>query len=276
MTDITQNASRNVPPAQLCVGTVMHARSRPRLNRFSYPVFFLRLRLDQLDTQVRSGSWWFGINRLAAVSFQAADHGARDGSDLLAWLDTRLAAAGLQRPGGAVWLHAFPRVLGYAFKPVSFWYCHDHDAQLRIVIAEVNNTFGERHQYVLTAPDQGPITATTILRCRKVFHVSPFCEVRGNYRFRLLSGSERHVMVIDYHDDASDPLPLLKTAMWGSAQAISRPLVLATLLRMPLLTFGVVARIHWQALRLWLGGVPFFRKPQPPAFELTHNNEVSP
>lgn len=261
---------------QLCIGKVMHARSRPRANRFDYPVFFLRLRLDQLDTGTTSGKWWFGINRRAAVSFCAADHGARDGSDLLTWLDGRLAQAGLQRPAGAVWLHAFPRVFGYAFKPVSFWYCHDEAAQLRIVLAEVNNTFGERHQYVLTAADQGVITSTTTLQCRKVFHVSPFCDITGSYRFRLLSGRERHLMVIDYHDDAAEPTPLLKTALWGKAQPLQRATVISTLLRMPLQSFSVIARIHWQALKLWLGGVPFFRKPPPPVLELSHNDKVSP
>lgn len=259
---------------QLCLGQVMHARSRPRRHRFSYPVFFLRLRLDQPEALDGVRCPGFAIDRPAWVSFQRRDHGARDGSDLLAWLDSRLAAAGLARPGGAVWLQTFPRVLGYAFKPVSFWFCHDEAGALRVLLAEVNNTFGERHQYVLSAPHGAPITARTTLRCRKVFHVSPFCEVKGEYRFRIRQEGARHVALIDYHDEADEPLALIRTAIWGQAQALAGGPLWRALLRMPLLSLGVTARIHWQALQLWLRGLPFFRKPARPAFETSHNIEA--
>lgn len=261
---------------ELCIGQVMHARSRPKHNRFSYPVFFLRLCLTDPAGLAAASGRLFGYNRAGLVSFQSRDHAERDGGDLLSWLDSRLARAGVQRPGGAVWLQTFPRVLGFVFKPVSFWHCHDEAGALRVLLAEVNNTFGERHQYVLTAPGGAPIQAGTELVCRKHFHVSPFCDVKGEYRFRVRHEGERHVAVIDYYDEPGEPLPLLKTAIWGRAQPMARGPLLRTVLRMPLLTFGVVARIHWQALKLWWMGVPFFSKPAAPRHEISHNVEVKP
>lgn len=259
---------------QLCIGNVSHTRLRPTLNHFRYPVFFLRVCLND-ETALRASSHaLFGYERARLVSFHARDHGNRDGGTLLDWLDERLVAAGLQLPSGRVVLQAFPRVLGFTFKPVSFWLCYDAANALRILVAEVNNTFGERHQYVLTAPNGEPINNDTELVCRKVFHVSPFCEVRGEYRFRIRCDGDRHVAVIDYYDDPDGSAPLIKTAMSGTASSATRAAVLACVLRMPLLMFGVVARIHWQALRLWLKGVRFYRKPAPPDLEMTHNIEA--
>jgi len=105
-------------------------------------------------------------------------------------------------PTGEVWLHCYPRVLGFTFKPVSFWYCHRPDGSLRAIVVEVNNTFGERHCYLLDTPRYG-----AELRATKVFHVSPFCAVEGGYRFRfmLTPGMDRTVARIDY-DDALGPL----------------------------------------------------------------------
>ncbi|GAB3249388.1 DUF1365 domain-containing protein [Chitinimonas naiadis] len=259
---------------QICRGHVMHVRHRPVRHRFRYPVFFLHLCLTAPASQIRCWGL-FGFNRPGIISFHAKDHGDRDGHDLLAWLDRQLARAGLHRPEGEVWLQTFPRVLGYVFKPVSFWYCHDKRGELRILIAEVNNTFGERHQYVLCAPDEGPIMPSTELICRKHFHVSPFCEVKGSYRFRVRNAGARKMARIDYFDHASEPKPLLETVLWGTSHPLTTSHLFRTLLRTPLLTLGITFRIHWQALHLWWRGVPFFRKPQAPEPGLTHNNEAS-
>jgi len=252
-------------------GKVMHARSRPVSHTFSYPVFYLRLRIDQPQALAAHGSWLLGINRRRPVAFFDRDHGARDGSDLNAWLAQRLAQAGVHIDTGEVWLQTFPRVFGYLFSPVSFWFVHDRQGVLRALLAEVNNTFGERHDYVLTAPGLAPIGVGTELVCRKRFFVSPFCEVRGAYRFRLFERAGVRRMAIDYFDatpdapagEAPDDQPLLRTAIWGHEQALRQPVLLRALLAMPLLTLGVIWRIHWQALRLWLRGVPLQRRPRP-------------
>jgi uncharacterized protein len=254
-------------PVQIAFGDIRHTRLKPTRHAFAYRGFFLRLRIDALDSpraieaalaQAGTGRW-FGIERAAPLSFRAADHG--DGSTPLAeWVRGLVASAGVVADG-PIWLHCFARVLGYTFKPVSFWFCHRADGRLAAVVAEVNNTFGERHCYLLAEPDGAPLAQGRELQAQKVFHVSPFCAVEGNYRFRFFNRADRVLARIDY-DDAEGPL--LVTSLSGAPQPLSRSAVRRALFGHPLFTLGVIARIHWHALRLWLARVPFHRKPAPP------------
>ena len=239
--------------AWLLVGRVMHERLRPRHHRFAYPVFYVRCNLARLATL---DSWWFGIDRWGPLSLFARDYGPCDGSDLDTWMRAQLAEAGVPADGD-IWLQAFPRVFGYAFNPVSFWFCHDRDGALRALLAEVRNTFGARHSYLLTADGGGPIDASTELTCRKVLHVSPFCRVEGSYRFQVRESHHASSVVIDYHD--ADGL-LIRTLLGGRSYPLTRSAALRALARQPLLTLGVVARIHCQALQLFLKKVPFYGK----------------
>ena len=244
---------------QVGVGEVRHTRLRPARNAFAYPTFFLLLPMRELRVQ---GSGALARNRAGLVSFHDRDHGdGRD--DALAWLDETLQREGITDAGGEVWLHCYPRVLGHTFKPVSFWYCHRDDGSLRAVVVEVNNTFGERHCYLLDAPRWGATQSA-----RKVFHVSPFCPVEGSYRFRFLLLPERRRTVarIDY-DDADGPL--LETSVSGELRPATARELSAALWRHPLLTLAIVARIHWQALKLWTRRVRFLRKPPAPQAFLT-------
>lgn len=255
--------------AYLIKGVVMHQRLRPARHRFLYPVFAVRLRLSALD---RLGNAWFGVDRRRPMSVRTKDYGPRDGSPLLPWIRQQLAEAGLPHDG-EVWLQTFPRLFGYAFNPVSFWYCHDAAGQLVAVLADVNNTFGEHHAYLLANKAGEPITAGSTLTCRKQLHVSPFCQVEGHYRFRLAEKADRMLMRIDYHDTQG---LLLNTSISGRMTPLTPTTALAALLRQPLLTFAIISRIHWQAWRLWRKKVPFFGKPRPPATRLTHGEECQP
>lgn len=239
--------------AYLLVGRVMHERLRPRQHRFAYPVFYVRCNLARLASL---DSGWFGVNRWRPLSLYARDHGPCDGSDLDAWMRAQLVEARLPADG-EIWLQAIPRVFGYAFNPVSFWFCHDRDGALRALLAEVRNTFGTRHGYLLSAPDGAAINASTELICRKVLHVSPFCQIEGHYRFRVSETQWASSIAIDYHD--ADGL-LIRTAAGGRLRPLTRSAALGALARQPLLTLGVVARIHWQALRLFLKKAPFYGK----------------
>ena len=239
------------PSAWLLTGKVMHERLRPKQHRFTYPVFYIRCDLDRLASL---DSGWFGIDRWRPLALHARDHGPRDGSDLAAWMRAQLAAAGIHEADGKIWLQAFPRVFGYAFNPISFWYCHDRDGRLRALLAEVRNTFGDRHSYLLSAAENAPITADSALTCKKVLHVSPFCCVEGSYAFRVREASNSALVQIDYSDGEG---LLIRTALGGRLKPLTRATALAALIRQPLLTVGVVARIHWQALRLALKKVPF-------------------
>lgn len=253
---------------QLCFGKVRHTRLRPARNEFAYGVYFLRL---PLRTMAHSGfaSRLVSRNRFNLLSFHDCDHG--DGRrPLIDWIDALLHDEGIMDGDGEIWLQTFPRVLGYVFNPVSFWICHRRDGQLRAIVCEVNNTFGERHCYLL---DTGrTIDYGVELRARKVFHVSPFCAVEGEYRFRFMRAqqtigsqtTEQTLARIDYHDASG---PLLLTSISGQAHTLADKVAARAFFSYPLMTFSVVARIHWQALRLWLKRVPLFRKPSSPSSE---------
>ena len=227
----------------------------------------LRPPLSRLDDLPALG---LPLARRGLVSFDPADHGPPDGAPALAWIRGLLREHGVAADG-EVALYAFPRMLGHAFKPVSFFACHDVEGALRAVVAEVHNTFGERHAYLLTAPDAAPIAAGRTLVARKAFHVSPFCEVRGQYAFRFVFHDDRWLARIDYHDGPG--AALLETWIDGAAAPLTR----AALRRLPwrygFFTAGVVARIHAQAARLWMKRVPWFRKPPPPAVSYTASHE---
>lgn len=155
-------------------------------------------------------------------------------------------------------------MLGHVFKPVSFWYAHRADGSLAAVLAEVNNTFGERHAYLLVGPE---LAWGSESAARKVFHVSPFCSVDGEYRFRFerlsaADGRPAHALArVDLHDAEG---PLLQTSQGGALLPLTIVSMRRAFFGMPLMTLGVVLRIHWQALRLWIKRVPFFAKPPAP------------
>lgn len=242
-----------MPPLRplLFIGQVMHRRLRPVANAFVYPVFYVQLPLRDLES---ANCGIFSVNKPNLLSFRNADHGPRDGSPLLPWIGELLRAQGLPDDGEIV-LQTFPRVLGYVFNPVSLWFCHDRDRNLIAVLAEVNNTFGGTHSYLLHN-DGLPLPERQEIRADKRFHVSPFCTVAGHYDFRFRLDKSAQVVRIDY-DDCAGAGPLLLTAISGKPAAWGTATLLRALLRMPLLTFGVVARIHWQAFRLWIKKVPF-------------------
>ena len=244
----------NEARALIGTGEVRHRRLRPRENAFAYPTYFLML---PMRTLAHTPDAALPRNRAGLLSFHDRDHGD-GGADALAWLDSLLRAEGIADADGEAWLHTYPRVLGYVFKPVSFWYCHRADGTLAAVVVEVNNTFGERHCYLLAGPELG---WGRELRARKVFHVSPFCDVQGSYRFRFMRTPERTVARIDHDDEAG---ALLQTSVSGRLAPLTPAALRAAFFGMPLMTLGVMARIHWQALRLAFKRVPFFSKPAPP------------
>lgn len=247
----------------LASGLVRHARLRPTRHAFAYRACSLWLPLRTLSRQPEllaasglTGRW---------MQFDPRDHG--DGSPhlsaLVAWVDALLQSQGIPAAegDGELWLQCFPRVLGHAFKPVSFWHALSADGSVRATVAEVNNTFGERHCYVLDRPRWGRTQWAD-----KVFHVSPFCSVQGRYAFRFLctqrDGQARSVVRID-HDDPQGPL--LQTSLSAALTPATPAAVRRAFWQHPVQSWAVTARIHWQALQLWLKGVAIHTKPAQPS-----------
>ncbi|MES9971838.1 MAG: DUF1365 domain-containing protein [Candidatus Thiodiazotropha sp.] len=230
--------------SRVVIGRVMHRRHQPVENRFIYPVFFLLIKLDGLE---RHGSWLFGINRWRPLAFHYKDYG--DGRDPRLWVREHLAEAGIHDCNAGLWLQTFPRLFGYLFNPVSFWYCLRDDGRVGAIVAEVNNTFGERHCYVLRPRRDGSFTG---VEAEKRLYVSPFYPVSGGYKFHFKIDRQAPRVQIDYYDQGRLQL---NTAIWGRSQPLNNRTLLTALLKQPLLTLGVILRIHWQALRLWLKGV---------------------
>ena len=233
----------------------MHCRLRPPRHRFSYRVFSLFLDLDELpliDRRLRL----FSAERANLVSFRSADHGARDGSALKPWALARLAAAGVHLERPRVMLLCFPRVLGYGFNPLSIYYAYD-GAALRGLVYEVNNTFGQRHAYAFPAH---PSNSSGIARhgCAKAFYVSPFIGMAGRYRFQLALPGERLSVVIRQTEGE-------RTSLLASQTGHRHPLDDRTILHCVggdlLMTAKITGGIHFEALRLWLKGAPYFPRP---------------
>jgi DUF1365 family protein len=236
----------------LYLGEVMHHRLAPVRHRFVYQVFSLLLDLDQLtefDRRLRV----FSVNQGNLVSFLERDHGARDGTPLKPWVEARLREHGLDPAGGRILLLCFPRVLGYVFNPLSIYYCCDHEGGLAAILYEVKNRCGEQHAYVLPVVRAAGAGAPVRQSCDKRFYVSPFIAMGARYRFKLPAPGERLSVVIQ--EEVARRTSLVATLTARRRPLTDRELVLAVL-RLPLMTFKVIAAIHYEALRLWLKGTP--------------------
>ena len=242
-------------------GKVGHARIGAVANAFSYDSLFICFPIQRRQ---ELASTLFGYNQWRLFAYYDADHG--DGGNPESWIRNILQSHQIDFADGDIYLHALPRILGFVFNPVSFWYCHDRENQLRAVLCEVNNTFHERHCYLLTAEDKGVISAHTVLKREKLFHVSPFYPVEGHYEFSFAQQMSFRRVQIDYWQ--GDQLSL-KTHVSGSALPLNDFNLLKLFFQLGWATFVVVARIHWQALKLWRKGVRFYRKPTPPSLEIS-------
>jgi DUF1365 family protein len=243
----------------LYTGLVVHQRFKPRRHR-------LRYRLAQMlfDLDAMPSLRLFSHNRFNLVSFYDRDHLDGSGSGLRGQVEQALAGAGLRPDGGPVRLLCMPRILGHAFNPISVFFCHRCDGSLLALIYEVNNTFGQRHCYLIPIDDPG--AATIRQHCAKAFHVSPFMRMDMTYRFCVVPPDETTAVVV-HGDDAEGRV--ITASFTGRRQQLSDAALLGMLLRHGLLSIKVLAAIHWEAVRLWLKGLRIQPRPSPPEHFLT-------
>lgn len=248
----------------LYVGEVRHRRHRPVAHTLRHRTFHALLDvedLDRLDREVRG----FGVDRPAPMALRTRDH--LDGVDgpLRPRLAALVAERGGRLPSGRLQVLCHPRTFGHVFNPVAWWFAHDPDGTLAMVVAEVTSTFGDRSLYVLGAPERG---ADGLWRAEatKALHVSPFLPVDGlHYRFAFLPPGDPpgdRVLVRMEVSDADGPI--LDAVQDGRARALDGRGVLTTLARHPAVSLAALGAIHGNALRLWRKGAPFHRRPAPP------------
>ena len=259
--------------AVLYAMTVMHRRHVAPLYRFLYRIFYVLFDVDQLDALARRLRL-FSHNRFNVISFYDADHGSGAPGGLRAWAEGVCAREGIALAGGRIRLLAQPRMFGWAFNPISLWYCEHADGTLRALIAEVRNTFGEKHSYLLgpqslaVPPASGAVALPydAELVKGKCFHVSPLFDLVGNYHFSFSEpGARIRVLIHEKRLGA----PLLDATMAGAALPFENGQILRQVLKMPVQAVKVLAGIHWQALKIWLRGARFHKKPPPPTADIS-------
>ena len=243
-------------------GEVVHQRFAPKAHRLSYHIFQVLLDLDRID-EIKARL--LSRNRFNLFSFYDSDHGPDKATSRAAPLRERmtelLLAHGLYEPGDRLFLMAMPRVLGFVFNPISLYFAQRPDGTMRAVVYEVNNTFGDRHSYVL--PVHG-MTKRIRQNSEKKLHVSPFMDMNMAYEFDLIVPESTFALKIQLRQQQNDRS--LKDMLFAGFTATYEPLRDAALARlfvlMPLMTLGVAAGIHWEALLLFIKGMRL--KPKPP------------
>ncbi|GAA4227871.1 hypothetical protein GGQ68_004026 [Sagittula marina] len=248
-----------------------HGRKGAIENAFRYSVDYVLLE-PETETQEPI---MFGRNRAGLMSVQDSDHGGAPKQGRGAAWAREVFAANSVTFSGPLKLLTQPRLLGHVFNPVSFWLAYDGET-LRAVIAEVSNTFGDRHSYLCAKSDGSGITPEDRITAQKIFHVSPFQPIQGQYEFRFDIRPDRIGIWIDLDHGHGG----LVATLVGPRAKLSNRAMLYSALRRPFGSRRVLALIHWQALKLWWKGAGYRPRPEPPADEVSgelpmHQQEAS-
>jgi DUF1365 family protein len=234
----------------------MHQRHAPFQYQFKYSVLSVRVDIDELD-QLDAQNRFFSIDRFNVFSLHKKDYGPRTDQDWREWMQELLADYGLKSSLGRIELVCFARFLGYQFNPLAMWYVYDSADNLVSIVAEVSNTFGQWHHYVLAQSGQ-PLENSLKAKAQKSFHVSPFINMDCEYRFRLTKPDQNYSIGI-YQFQNNQPL-LVATQVGRKVEFSQRNLLKAAVLK-PFNTLKVIVLIHWWALKIWLKGGKFHKTP---------------
>lgn len=240
-------------------GQTVHARRGALKHRFRYGVDYVLI-----DPESPRHPRLFSRNRFNLFAVHDRNHGGiREAGQGAVWARETLENAGLSE-GYSLRLLTQPAFLGFSFNPVSFWLACREDA-LVAVIAEVNNTFGDRHNYLCHLPDFAPIAATDVITAHKVFHVSPFQEIKGGYSFSFAIHTDRIAIRI-LHDNGQEGLIATLT---GARRKLTNGSILRATLRRPFGALRTLILIYAQALRLKFKGARYRPRREPPKDSLS-------
>lgn len=246
-------------PAALYIGKVQHVRLRPRQHRFTYRIFMMLLDLDRLDA-AGSICRYFSVGGFNALSFVEGDHLPSRLSENLGLSERAralFAENGIDAEASRIMLLCLPRVLGYAFNPISVFYAIDESGLLQGLIYEVRNTFGGRHVYVVASTNEREAVQRHVVKKR--FHVSPFLPMDLEYRFNVRIPHETAIFRIMEHDEEG---PILSTGFAGNSMNLTNLNALRVFFGLPLMTLKVILGIHFEAIRLYIKGLRVYGNPE--------------
>jgi uncharacterized protein len=248
----------------LYAGQVTHARITPRRHSLAYRIFMVRLDLNDLAQEGRIRQL-FSINRFNLFSVHERDHGDGSATPLREQVAAKLEQAGLKGAGAHIEMLVMPRILGRAFNPLTVYFCRDARGRLAAILYEVNNTFGERHNYMIAA---GAVRRDGAVRqnAPKRFHVSPFMDMDLDYQFDVTPPADSVAIRILVSEQGA---PVLTAAFTGQGVPMTDAALIRAWLTHPWQTFGVLAAIHWEAIRIVLKGIGYRPKPPAPAAAVT-------
>ena len=233
-------------------GNVIHKRFKPKEHYFKYRVFSLLIDLDELNA-IKKEIRIFSYNKINILSFFDKDHGPRDGSSIKEWIKRNLKGIGIIDDKIQIKLFCYPRIFGYVFNPLSVFFIYNQRSELISILYEVKNTFGEQHTYIFKATDNKSISNN----CSKKFYVSPFIEMDCEYNFTVLKPSNSISVIINQRDSNGK---LLYASQDGIAEELNAKNLLFSFISHPLMTFKIIAAIHYEALKLWIKGIKLVKK----------------
>ena len=237
--------------SKIYTGKVIHRRFKPKEHYFKYSVFSLLIDLDELE-DIQKEISIFSYNKFNIISFFDKDHGERDSSSLKDWVYSNIKTLGIEEEV-KIKLLCYPRIFGYVFNPLSIFFVYDKSSKLIAILYEVKNTFGEQHTYVFKTNDEKVIQNS----CKKKFYVSPFIEMNCDYSFKILKPEEQLSVVINQSDEEGK---LLFASQDGIAQEFNNKNLIISFLSHPLMSFKVIAAIHYEAFKLWIKRIKLVTK----------------
>ena len=234
-------------------GQIIHKRFKPKKHFFSYKTFSLFLDLSEINKLEKKINF-FSYNRFNVLSFYDIDHGPRNGNSLTKWVKKTLEKKKININDGKIKLLCYPRFFGYVFNPLSIFYCYDKNSTLKAVLYEVKNTFNEQHTYIFRSKNSSKLI---FHKCNKKFYVSPFIEMKTFYNFRL-SKPKNNIDILIKQTDIKGPLLIARQT--GKKINLNSKNLLYQFLKHPLMSFKVIAAIHFEAFRLWIKGVKLVKR----------------